>query len=128
MSDTFLGIENSNEQLDILRSTTDFNARYAAAAEITRITAEDMPIWWGATGSTVVINPWVTHRHPETWPDPESFDPERFTPEAEAAREPCAWIPFGEGPRKCVGTNFAMMQAPLILATVWSRVRFEGRG
>jgi len=44
-----------DEQLDILRSTTDFDARYAATAEITRITAEDMPIWWGATGSTVVI-------------------------------------------------------------------------
>ncbi len=45
-----------DEQLDILRGTTDFDARYAAAAEITRITAEDMPIWWGATGATVVIS------------------------------------------------------------------------
>lgn len=75
-------------------------------------------------GSTIVINPFVTHRHAETWPDPDRFDPDRFTREAELERPLCAFIPFGEGPRKCVGTNLALMQGPLILATLWSRVRF----
>jgi cytochrome P450 len=78
-------------------------------------------------GSTVVVSPWVTHRHPDFWDDPERFDPDRFTPERAAGRPTLAYIPFGGGPRFCVGGHFAMVEALVITVMVarsW-RLRLE---
>lgn len=61
---------------------------------------------------------WVTHRHPEFWDTPEVFDPERFTPARSTGRPHFAYFPFGGGPRQCIGNNFALMEAQLILATL----------
>jgi cytochrome P450 len=72
-------------------------------------------------GSLVVLSPWVTHRHPAFWDDPERFDPERFTPDRVAARPRFAYFPFGGGPHLCIGNSFAMTEAILILATVAQR-------
>lgn len=69
-------------------------------------------------GSAVDISPYVTHRHPDFWPDPERFDPERFAPERAAQRHKYAYIPFSTGPRICIGNSFALMEATLVLATV----------
>ena len=71
--------------------------------------------------SIVFVSPYVVHRHPELWSDPEGFDPQRF------AREPArgAYLPFGAGPRMCIGNGFASMEAELVLATMAQRVRFE---
>jgi cytochrome P450 len=69
-------------------------------------------------GSTVFVAPWVTHRHPAYWDDPERFDPERFTPSAEATRPRYAWFPFGGGPRACIGQYFSMLESVLALAMV----------
>jgi cytochrome P450 len=74
-------------------------------------------------GSMVIISPYATHRHPAYWEDPEVFDPERFTPERVAARHHYAYYPFGGGPRLCIGSNFAMMEAQLVLATIAQRYR-----
>lgn len=74
-------------------------------------------------GSAVDISAYVTHRHPEFWPNPERFEPERFTPEQQAARHKYAYIPFSTGPRICIGNNFALMEATLALATIARRVR-----
>ena len=71
-------------------------------------------------GSSVIICPWTLHRHPEFWPEPEAFRPERF-----AAGTPDAWIPFGAGPRFCIGSEFAMMEAVLITAMILRRFRLE---
>ena len=60
---------------------------------------------------------WV-HRHPACWEEPERFDPDRFTPERSANRPRYAYIPFGGGPRLCIGNSLAMMEAQLVLATV----------
>jgi cytochrome P450 len=65
----------------------------------------------------------ATHRHPEFWPDPERFDPERFTPERCRERNPCAYMPFGTGPRVCLGMNFALQEMVLLLATIAQRFR-----
>lgn len=76
-------------------------------------------------GSTVVMSQYVTHRHPDVWAEPERFVPERFTPEAEAARPRFAYFPFGGGPRQCIGNSFALMEAQIILATVLQRYRLR---
>lgn len=76
-------------------------------------------------GSTVVVSPWVTHRHPDFWEEPERFDPERFTAEASAGRPPLAYLPFGGGPRFCVGSHFAMTEALVITAMVLREQRLR---
>ena len=63
----------------------------------------------------------VIHRHPAFWEEPERFDPDRFTPERSANRPRYAYIPFGGGPRLCIGNGLAMMEAQLVLATVAQR-------
>ena len=78
-----------------------------------------------AKGSIVFLIPYVLHRRPKLWPDPERFDPDRFTPEAEAARPKFAYLPFGGGPRGCIGNNFALIEAQLIVAAVAQRFRVE---
>jgi cytochrome P450 len=73
----------------------------------------------------VFVAPYVVHRRPEFFPDPERFDPERFTPENEKKLPRYAYMPFGAGPRVCIGNSFAMMEAQLILATIAQRCRLE---
>lgn len=68
--------------------------------------------------SLIILSQWVTHRDERFWPNPEGFDPERFTPEQKRDRPRYAYFPFGGGPRQCIGNNFAMMEAKLILATL----------
>ena len=81
-------------------------------------------------GTIVAISPYVTHRLPGIWPEPEKFDPRRFiTPEAGAGRRDerprYAYFPFGGGPRQCIGNGFAMTEAQLILALVVQRFRLR---
>ncbi len=71
--------------------------------------------------STVLISPYIAHRHPDYWQHPEEFDPERFTPEQSNKRATFTYFPFGAGPRTCIGLHFAMLEAQLILATVAQR-------
>lgn len=65
-------------------------------------------------GTTVLISPYVVHRHPDFWKNPDVFDPERFDPDTVVPRS--AYIPFGSGPRLCIGNSFATMEMQLILA------------
>jgi cytochrome P450 len=69
-------------------------------------------------GSMLDISPYVTHRLPEFWPEPERFDPDRFTPERVAARPRYAYFPFLGGPRQCIGNGFALLEGVLLLATL----------
>jgi cytochrome P450 len=75
--------------------------------------------------STILLCPYTTHRHPAFWQDPEVFDPERFHPERAAGRPHFAYFPFGGGPRQCIGNQFALMEAQLILASVAQRYRLR---
>ena len=72
-------------------------------------------------GSNIVLCPYVTHRHPDFWTNPEGFDPDRFTPERAAGLHRMAFFPFSGGARKCIGNRFAMTQMPLVLAMVSRR-------
>lgn len=76
-------------------------------------------------GTSMIICSYLTHRHPEFWDNPEGFDPERFTPEAMKERHRYAYIPFGGGPRGCIGFPFAMMEMPLVLARVLQRFKLS---
>lgn len=67
-------------------------------------------------GTTIAICPYVLHRNPSYWDNPEAFDPDRFLPERGAARSRFAYLPFGDGPRICIGKGFAMMEAKIVLA------------
>jgi cytochrome P450 len=70
----------------------------------------------------IAFSPYVIHRHPDFWPEPETFDPERFAPGEDSARPRYAYIPFGGGPHLCIGRDFAMMEATLVVATVLQHV------
>ncbi len=74
-------------------------------------------------GSPVAISTWLVHRHRELWDRPHEFDPDRF--DGGLDQPQCAYIPFGQGPRICIGAAFAMQEAMLILASLTRRYRFE---
>lgn len=73
----------------------------------------------------IIIAIYATHRRADFFPDPEKFEPERFTPEREKQLPRYAYMPFGAGPRICIGNHFAMMEGHLLLATLAQRVTFE---
>ena len=78
-----------------------------------------------AAQSAVTLFPYITHRHPDFWPHPDTFDPERFTPQQAADRPRYAYVPFGGGPRQCIGNIFALTEAQLILALLAQRYRWQ---
>ena len=80
--------------------------------------------WDVAAGDEVVVWVYLTHHDPRWYPDPEAFRPERFAPDAVESRPRLAYLPFGAGPRACIGQRFAMIEAQIILATLARRFAF----
>jgi cytochrome P450 len=78
-----------------------------------------------APGTLVTLSPYLTQRSPEVWPDPERYDPDRFTPEQSEGRPRFAYFPFAGGPRQCIGSEFALTEATLVVATIIRRFRLE---
>jgi cytochrome P450 len=76
-------------------------------------------------GWLAFVIPWVLHRDPAYWEEPEAFDPERFSPERSADRPKFVYIPFGAGPRQCIGSQFALIEAQLTLATLAQSYRLH---
>ena len=76
-------------------------------------------------GASILISPWVLHRHARLWSEPDMFNPERFLPEQRDQIPRYAYLPFGAGPRVCLGMGFAMQEAVVILATLIRNLRFE---
>lgn len=99
-----------------LRPPAWFITRTAVAADV--IDGFAIP-----AGATVGVLPYLVHRHPDYWANPEQFDPQRFAPECSADRHRFAWMPFGAGQHQCIGKDFAMMEAQLILAMLLQRYR-----
>lgn len=78
-----------------------------------------------APKAMVGISPYVLHRHAKYWENPEGFDPDRFLPERSAKRPRYVYLPFGGGPRTCIGNHFAMMEAQIILAMILRAFHIE---
>jgi cytochrome P450 len=74
-------------------------------------------------GALVLLSPYLTHRHPALWRDPERFDPDRFAPARAAMRPGFAYFPFGGGPRRCIGSALATIEMQMIAAMVVQRYR-----
>jgi len=71
--------------------------------------------------TVIAICLYTLHRHPNFWDQPDVFDPERFSPENIKRRNKFVYIPFGAGPRQCIGNNFGLMEAALVVACVLQR-------
>ena len=101
---------------------------YPPAYAISRAPLHDIDIdgYTVRKGKDIVfVSPYTLHRRPDYFPEPEKFDPERFTSENEKQLARYAYMPFGAGPRVCIGNHFAMMEGHLLLATLAQRVTFE---
>jgi len=78
-------------------------------------------------GSLIVVSPYVLHRHHLLWDRPDAFDPRRFLMPHRAGIDRFAYLPFGVGPRKCIGSTFALQEATLVLAVIVKHFRFQLR-
>jgi cytochrome P450 len=80
------------------------------------------------TGTFAVVAIYAIHRDPALWEDPLRFDPDRFSPERSKGRNRWQYLPFGGGPRACIGDHFAMLEATLALATILRRTKIDSLG
>ena len=78
-----------------------------------------------AAGSIIVTSPYLVQHDPRYFPDPDRFDPDRWTPEFKAALPQFAYFPFGGGARRCIGESFAWMELVLVAATIGQQWRLS---
>ncbi len=100
---------------------------YPPAAAIIRETLHAIEIdgYQLPEGTAIFLSPYTLHRIPEYFPAPDQFDPERFTLEREKQLPRYAYLPFGAGPRVCIGNHLALMEGQLLIATIAQRVIFD---
>ncbi|MFJ7073759.1 cytochrome P450 [Streptomyces sp. NPDC098781] len=112
------GPEGSEQRRRAIQALVHETLRlYPSVWILPRHTAEDDTLagYSVEAGTDILVCPWLTHRDPELWPDPERFDPRRFlTPDGRPA-QPGAYLPFGIGPRTCLGTQFALRESTVLL-------------
>ncbi|XP_046410176.1 cytochrome P450 6j1-like isoform X2 [Neodiprion fabricii] len=122
--DMLIEIKNNPEKLDFetlrLRPPVVFHMRKAVTDYTFRGTNVTIP-----KGQRVWIPVWDIHQNPEYYPKPEVFDPERFTDDMRQARHPMTYLPFGDGPRNCIGARFAVYQTKLGLIKVLSNFKVD---
>lgn len=103
---------------------------YPAAPILARLALDDdtlgeLPI---KKGTQIIASPWLLHRHEQLWHDPNTFDPTRFLGEREKEIPRFAYVPFGMGPRVCIGASFSMQEMMIVMATFLKQLRFEHVG
>jgi cytochrome P450 len=103
---------------------------YPPAPSLLREPVEDVTIGGNKVKAktSIFIPIYAIHRHKSLWDEPDRFDPDRFEPQAARARHRLAYLPFGGGPRVCIGMGFSMIEAAAILAQILPRFRFEPAG
>jgi cytochrome P450 len=116
------------DRLEYLGRVLDESLRlYSPIHAVSRTAHEDNEIggYLVPHGCTVTVSMHATHRLPHHWPDPERFDPDRFLPQACAARSSFAYIPFAIGHRNCIGGALATLESKLILALIAQRYQLD---
>ena len=100
---------------------------YPPAYNFSRVMLEETTVggYRIAKDAMVIVSPYATHRLPRIWPNPEGFDPDRFSEERAAGRSQFAYIPFGAGHRYCIGGPLALVQMKLITAVIAQRYRLD---
>jgi len=100
---------------------------YPPVPILSRIAARDLDLGGHhfTKGTVFIIPIYAIHRHKELWDDPDAFDPHRFDSELQNGRARCTFMPFGAGPRICMGASFALIEATTILATLARQFRFR---
>ncbi|XP_046450414.1 cytochrome P450 4C1-like isoform X3 [Daphnia pulex] len=100
---------------------------YPSVPGFERAVQEDVQIgkYLIPAGCTIGILSFAAHRNPEIFPDPLTFNPERFFLDESVGRHPYAYIPFSAGPRNCIGQRFAMLESKIVLSTLLRRFKFE---
>jgi cytochrome P450 len=95
------------------------------AASLTRLIMQDIAVdgYRVEAGTFAVVGIYAMHRDPALWEDPLTFDPDRFSPQRSKGRSRWQYLPFGGGPRSCIGDHFAMLEATLALATIVRQAR-----
>lgn len=112
------------ERMPYLRQVLDESLRLYPPAWIIgrRALGEDsIGGYYVAPDTVLAISIYTLHRHPAFWENPDTFDPQHFAPQAVAGRHKYAYIPFGGGPRQCIGNGFGLLEASLIMACVAQR-------
>jgi cytochrome P450 len=102
---------------------------YPPAYAVGRLVVSDQEIggYLIPAGARVAVSQYATHRHPGFWENPEAFDPTRFSGEREATRHRYAYFPFGAGPRSCIGSHFAILEATIAMAVLLQRFRIDSQ-
>ncbi len=119
------------ENLPVLAAVLKESMRlYPAAGNISRVAVEADTLAGTSIkpGVAVATAPWVLHRHKTLWDAPDTFDPSRFMGQASEEIPRFAYLPFGAGPRVCIGASFAMQEMMIILATYLKKFRFHNIG
>lgn len=114
------------DRLPFIRSVIDETLRLYPPAGMLSRTAARHDVLCGREilpGDTVIVPVYALHRHHDLWDDPDGFDPDRFADRKAIDRY--AYLPFGDGPRICIGASFALQEAVIILATLLARYRFR---
>lgn len=121
-------VEGSLERLTATRAVVEETLRlYPPIPAINRqaIGADELAGEPMAPGTFVIVSPWVLHRHRLLWQEPDLFDPSRFEPGRREAIDRFAFLPFGVGPRTCIGGSYAMQTMTILLATIVRRYRLD---
>jgi cytochrome P450 len=116
--------EDIHDKLQYTGQVIDESLRlHSPIHAISRVATEDNTVggFLVPKGQTVVISMYAIHRQERLYPDPEKFDPDRFTPEAVAARHRFAYLPFAAGHRNCIGAGQALVELKLIVARIAQR-------
>ncbi|CAO2630601.1 Cytochrome P450 3A31 [Lemmus lemmus] len=113
------------EYLDMVLSET--LRLYAIANRLERVCKQDVEMngVFIPKGSVVMIPIFSLHRDPQYWPEPEEFRPERFSKEKKGSIDPYVYMPFGNGPRNCIGMRFALMNIKLALTKLLQNFSFQ---
>jgi cytochrome P450 len=127
IGDAPIDYQNLHQLASTMRVVNEALRLYPPFWMIDRIALGDDEVAGYRIPAGTMVLPYIygTHRNPEHWDDPESFDPRRFEVDRSKARHPFAFIPFGGGPRTCIGNNMAIMQILLIIVAVVRSYDFE---